>query len=102
MNGEKIADWHRKDVQTVAYNKMNRLIEVEDTVTALILQLEAVASTLLYKAPLASQIEQLRKHKDMLSNMADTFAEMCRFHRSRVAYDVGINWGVGAKNTNDD
>jgi len=35
MNGEKIADWHRKDVPT-------------------------------------------------------------------VAYDVGMNWGIGAKNTNDD
>ena len=34
MNGEEIDDWHRKDIQTVAYNKMNRLIEVEDTVTA--------------------------------------------------------------------
>ena len=70
-----IKEWARGDVRDIAYWTMDSLVGAKDKLEAIILQLEAAASVLPGDEPLAEQIKQLRAHRDLLGELAETFAE---------------------------
>lgn len=75
MHKSYIEEWAREDVRDIAYWTMDSLVGAKDKLEAIILQLEAAASVLPGNKPLAEQIKQLRSHKNLLGELAETFAE---------------------------